>query len=126
MKISVIARPFREAYLNWMFAAAFRLLALAALVLMPLGMGVSPVQAKAATGHVMASAQGTDHCGDPDGKASGQMMGTHCGGTCNALPGMEPQHDAAPLPTPAVPPEIGVEPLLGLSTVPSTPPPRMK
>lgn len=83
----VIAAKASPAYETPVAAAIIRLLALFALILMPIGMGLSPA---AASSHQLpaASAAMSEHCGDDQrkdepGKADRAM---HCAAACTALP----------------------------------------
>ena len=78
---SVIARTGQTAYRPGMVSAVLRLLALAALILMPLGTGSMVVAAETRSA---ASAEG--HCGDHQKPADAPAkMSLHCA-SCSALP----------------------------------------
>jgi hypothetical protein len=93
----VIAAKATPPYETRVAAAIIRLLALFALILMPVGMGLSPA---AASGHELpaASAAMSEHCGgdqEPSepGKADRAM---HCAAACTALPA-HPSAEAVPV-----------------------------
>ena len=79
----VIARKGHSPYLSQMVALVLRLLAVAALFLMPLGM-VTPASAHG--GEVTLTTDG--HCGDADAPAGSRktLPQVHCAASCTALP----------------------------------------
>ena len=80
----IIARDARPPYLSAV-AFLFRLLALAAMILMPIGMGTAPAAAAAPSSHASMSAELDGHCGQkPDGDPTAPTA-MSCGGTCSAL-----------------------------------------
>lgn len=115
-----------------MATVLWRLLAIAALVLMSFGMGDGSAVAHApapASPHHQAMDMG--HCGDaatpePAGKPSGHpVKSAHCALACTALP---PADAAAapgqPLPV-ATPPESAPACFAGIDVTPTPPPPRL-
>ncbi len=101
-----------------------RLLAIAALLLMPIGMGMTP--AAAATHATVSTATAEGHCdGAPQGKAAKGQVGLHCSGACIALPAEPARADAQPvLPGPSLA-AGSVQTFHGTAPPPATPPPRV-
>jgi len=116
--IRLIASPVREAYLPAMASAVLRMLALIALILMPLSMASAPASAQP----VAAAPAG--HCDDhqkPSEIPAGPQM--HCT-ACAALPAME-----APAPIPELSPQAPMlialaSFLTGIEPDTATPPPK--
>ena len=113
----IVAKVFRP-YGRAMVAAIFRMLALAALLLMPAGMAAGPALAQAA-------AASADHCADHQMPADAPAQPqAHCTG-CAALPALEaPPQIAGLLPEPprmAAPVEI----FSGIILEIATPPPKL-
>lgn len=101
-----------------------RLIALVALVLMPIDMGMAPASAATPVAHTSMGMQSSGHCGDQAGKNSTKPFGTHCGSTCSALP-----DPAKPALGKALPPSSHQTPsrvlaLVGISPAPLIPPPK--
>lgn len=124
--ILVIAGQPGHAYLQISMALLFRLFALLALVLMPIGMGLSTAPATAATPgmHATMDMPADGHCGDQKGKSPTEPLGTHCGGSCSALPGIGTPAIGEVLPPSSVVAPSMAPTLVGISHLPSTPPPR--
>jgi hypothetical protein len=123
--MSVIVAKGSGYYDTIMVGAVLRLLALVALIVMPIGMAGTPALAQStdhamATGHFMPAG----HCGDervPD-KAPAKM---DCTAACTALPG-----SATPMPTPLFKPKILrtitiSAPFVDIEPEIATPPPRL-
>ena len=104
-------------------AALFRLLAIAAMLLMPFGMGLAP--AAASSGHKMSMAP-SGHCDQaPASKSNKAKLPMSCAAACTALPATP-----ASIPLPDQLPPIAnwsVNPpaLSGTAPPPATPPPRL-
>lgn len=106
-------------------AILLRLLAIAALVLMPISMGMGP--ASAAPRHSTAmSGMAEGHCGEQQGgKPDKAQVGMHCSAACTALLGGLACPSLA-LPVPSVPAAMrSVDDFAGTSEPPATPPPRL-
>ena len=122
--ISVIVQKGSPHYVAAMASAVFRLLALIALVLMPIGMGAAPALA-APDHHTMMTTAGAGHCDeqqDPDQAPAQHQM--DCTAACAAIAA-----PAAPVvaPTfkPTAPRTIGVAaPFTGIEPEIATPPPK--
>lgn len=111
-----------SAYLGAMFAAALRLLALIALVVMPLGMTAAPVAAAPAADAIAASQVG--HCDDHQEPADSPLKAkVHCTG-CAALVAPAASSEAAEL-RPQAPTQIRLS-YFGTAFEPeiATPPPK--
>lgn len=120
----VIARQGGCAYLRSVAAALFRLLAIAAMILMPVGMGMAPAGAAPSHSAGMSQMVG-EHCGakaDCDG-GKGQM-GMHCTAACTALPAGTAVEAGAPAATGSPAPSVAIEEIAGTTPPPATPPPR--
>lgn len=121
----VIAGQARRAYVEAVIAAIFRLLAIAAMILMPLGMGVTPAAAAALTAHTTMGGSEEGHCGQKSESETGKAMAMQCAGSCGALPAelaAAPVKELAPIACLA-PDRVKV--LHGVMLPLSTPPPRV-
>ena len=119
----IVGRSSRD-YIATMVTAALRLLALAALILMPFGMGAGSARAEQPAAHAMVQGGTKGHCGDQDGSSGGKVLGTHCAASCSALPqamGVSTDFEEFVAPTFLA---RAVDRLAGLMPAPSTPPPR--
>ena len=122
--ISVIVQKGSRHYVAAMASAVFRLLALIALVLMPIGMGAAPALA-APDHHAMMTTAGSGHCDeqqDQDQAPAQKQM--DCMAACTALPA-----PAAPALTPALKPTAPrmidvAAPFTGIEPEIATPPPK--
>jgi hypothetical protein len=120
----VIARQGGRAYVEAVFAALFRLLAIAAMILMPIGMGMTPAAAAAPSSHKTMKSSAEGHCGQKPDSDDGKAMPMQCAGACNALPS-EPAITLIPELTPMACHTAGrVKILHGVLPALSTPPPR--
>lgn len=120
----IIAGQGNGTYLGVAMGKLLRLIALFALVLMPFGMGMLPASAAAPASHSSMDPQSGGHCGDETETGSTTAVGSHCGGSCSALPGLvRPDLAAAVLPSLQRAPCLAPA-LVGISPAPSTPPPR--
>jgi hypothetical protein len=121
----VIARQGRTLYLGQVVAALFRLLAIAAIILMPLSMGIAPAAAAVPSSHASMKGQEDGHCGQKPDNDSGKAMAMQCTGSCSALP-CEPASFSAQEPAPvACLSASAVKELHGVMLPLSTPPPRL-
>lgn len=107
-----------------MLAAAFRMVALAALLLMPFGMGIGAVRAQTPDAPAMNAHAGQGHCPDQNDSRNGKMPSIHCGGTCSALPVVAPPPEAIVASAAADPVAGEALPMPGLAPIPGTPPPK--
>lgn len=125
MKTRSIAAIRAGAYLGGWMGRLFHLVALLALVLMPIGMGTASASAAMPSAHSSMVTGSGGHCGDQSGKSPAKPVSVHCGGTCSALPDLAAPALAPVLtPTAKLTPDL-VEALVGISPLPSIPPPRM-
>jgi hypothetical protein len=124
--IWLIARQGADTYVGPMVAMIFRLLALFALTLMPIGMGLAPAEAAAPDAHAGMATAGEGHCDGTDETTGGKaFVGMHCASACSALPA-EPARveDATHLPAA---PRVAtlIHSCAGTAPPPATPPPRL-
>jgi hypothetical protein len=121
----VIARQARGAYLESVIAALLRLLSIAAMILMPIGMGMAPAAAATPASHKTMESSGDGHCGQKPDSDNGKAMAMQCAGSCSALPS-EPaatsDHELARM---ACHTAGRVKVLHGVLLALSTPPPRI-
>lgn len=104
--------------------ALFRLLAIAAMILMPIGMGMTPAAAAASSSHKTMESSAEGHCGQKPDSDDGKAMPMQCAGSCSALPS-EPAVTLIPELTPRACHTAGrVKILRGVLLALSTPPPR--
>ena len=121
--MSVIAATGSRSYGATMAAAVFRLLALVALVLMPLGMTGKPASAQSMPTDHAAMTMG--HCDDQPAKDNAPTPSKmDCKAMCTALPAAN-----APMPSPAMKPVVVrttavASPFAGIEPEIATPPPR--
>lgn len=121
--MSLIVRTGLEPYVAAMASALIRLVALMALILMPLGMGAAP--ALAASGHHNMTMAGPSHCDeqqDPDMAPAQKPI--DCTAACTALPA-----PSAPVLAPALKPTAArmtgaVTIFTGIEPEIATPPPK--
>ena len=105
-------------------AAFFRLLAIAAIILMPIGMGMVPAAAAARASHAtMGGPEG--HCGQKPDSKSGKSMAMQCAGSCSALPAEPAAPRVQELAPVARRTADHVKVLHGVTVPLSTPPPRI-
>ena len=122
---SVIAHQACSAYLAPVVAALFRLLAIAAIILMPAGMGMAPAAAAAPSSHASMNGQEDGHCGQKPDDDLGKAMAMQCAGSCSALP-TQPSSLSVQEPEPvACLSGTAVRKLHGVMLPLSTPPPRL-
>jgi len=119
----VIVRQGRGYYVGAMRQALARLLLIAAMLLMPLGMAAP---AAAVSHHAPAASSAMSHCpdqGSPDQRQSG--LGECTMACASALPAIAPtgEHSLAPVVAPNL--RLLSEPLAGLHPETATPPPRL-
>jgi hypothetical protein len=120
----VIARQGGRAYVQAVFAVLFRLLAMAAMILMPIGMGMTPAAAAAPSSHKTMESSAEGHCGQKPDSDDGKAMPMQCAGACSALPSEPPITSMREL-TPVECHTAGpVKILRGVLPALSTPPPR--
>lgn len=121
----VIVRKGGTPYWNGM-SALLRLLALAALLLMPFGMGLGVGQAAAAQpAHPMNGSMAEGHCDRSADQEKGKAAtGTHCGAACSALPAQPAGALASQALSRAALTANSVELFSGTIPPPATPPPR--
>ena len=118
----VIARSGSTAYLRRVIAALSRLLALVALVLMPVGMGVAPAAAYAP----QAAAEGR-HCGGTEEGAPDAPSAPAAGCTtgCAAVAPDLPRAGPAKLMPRQAPPATFIAAIAGIEPDIATPPPKV-
>ena len=122
--MSVIAGKGRDPYWAVMAAALLRLLALVALVLMPLGMAGAPAVAQQMPMDHAAMAMGAGHCDEQPEQDKAPPSKMDCAAMCTALPAAD-----APAPAPrlrlAAPRAVAIAvPFAGIEPELATPPPR--
>ena len=118
----VIVQTASLPYVAAMVAALFRVMALLALTLMPIGMASSPATAETVE---HASITQAGHCGEqPDGKKAPASKSMDCTAACMALPASSSPVPAGPL-RPRTPRTISIAKIF-TEVVPetATPPPR--
>ena len=120
----VIARQASRVYLRDVAAALFRLLAIAAMILMPVGMGMAPAAAAPVPTHHSMNGQEDGHCGQKPDSRSGEAMTMQCAGACSALPAEPSTISTQELAPVACLTAAPVEVLHGVMLPLSTPPPR--
>ncbi len=121
----VIAGQAWSAYQRRVVAAFFRLIAISAILLMPIGMGMAPAAAAMPSSHASMSGQEEGHCGQKPDNDAGKAMAMQCAGSCSALPA-ELSNLGAEEPAPVPSLSAGVVKVLNGVTLPlSTPPPRV-
>jgi hypothetical protein len=120
----VIARQARRAYVEMVIAALFRLMAIAAIILMPIGMGMAPAAAAGPSSHQTTGSSAEGHCGQKPDSDNDNTMPMQCAGSCSALPSQPAAtsvHELAPMACHLV---GRVKVLHGVLLRLSTPPPR--
>lgn len=119
--IPVIAGQGWSAYLRSVIAALSRLLALVALVLMPIGMAAAPAAA-----HWAAASAEAGHCSGSEQDAPGApaMPGAECAMSCAAVAANPPPRASAKVPAARIAPAAFVAMLSGVEPGIATPPPR--
>ena len=121
----VIAGQAWSAYQRRVVAAFFRLIAISAILLMPIGMGMAPAAAAMPSSHASMSGQEEGHCGQKPDNDAGKAMAMQCAGSCSALPA-EPASLSAKGPAPVACLGVtAVKVLHGVMLPLSTPPPRL-
>jgi hypothetical protein len=106
-------------------AALLRLLAIAAMILMPIGMGMVPAVAAAPVSHRAMESSAQGHCGQKSDGETGKAIAMQCAGSCSALPSepaVTPVEELAPV---ACLTADSVKVLHGVLLPLSTPPPRV-
>lgn len=121
----VIARQARGAYLESVIVALFRLLAIAAMILMPMGMGMAPAAAATPASHKTMESSGEGHCGQKPDSDNGKAMTMQCAASCSALPSEPAATSVHELARMACHTASRVKVLHGVLLALSTPPPRM-
>ena len=115
----------QSTYLKEVASFFLRLLAMAAIILMPVGMGVTPAAAAMPSSHARMSGQEEGHCGQKPDEDAGKAVAMQCAGSCSALPA-ELSNLGAEEPAPVPSLSAGVVKVLNGVTLPlSTPPPRV-
>jgi hypothetical protein len=121
--MSVIAATGSRPYEPAMAAAIFRLLALVALVLMPLGMAGAPANAQSTTTDHVAVAMG--HCDDQPAKDKAPAPSKmDCMAMCTALPAANGPLLSSAMKPAAVRSTFVASPFAGVEPEIATPPPR--
>lgn len=124
LRPAVIARRAAPPYLSTV-AFLFRLLALAAMILMPIGMGTAPAAAAAPASHAAMTVGQEGHCGQKQDDDPGAATAMPCGGLCSALfadPPSSAVQERAPVERAGA---ARARALHGILLTLSTPPPRL-
>lgn len=120
--ISVIVQKGFGHYVAAMASAVFRLVALIALVLMPLGMGAAP--ALAAPDHHEMMTAGPGHCDEQQDQDKAPASKMDCAAMCTALPAGNAS-SVTPAMKPVTPRTIALaSPFTGIEPEIATPPPK--